>query len=98
MPKENLEQTDFTEFRTATEQYEETQASLVGLSTVIKKVNFTWKPRVYWRRNQDAYDFVRSNPSAYRNVHITNKIATELNGSYESKIGIMVLVSKWLNI
>lgn len=73
---------------TATEQYEETQASLVGLSTVIKKGNFTWKPRVYWRRNQDEYDYVRSNPSAYRNVHITNKIATELNGSYESKIGI----------
>lgn len=72
----------------ATEQYEETQASLVGLSTVIKNGNFTWKPRVYWRRNQDEYHYIRSNPSAYRNLHITNKFATELNGSYESKVGI----------
>jgi len=72
----------------ATEQYEETQASLVGLSTVIKNGNFTWKPRVYWRRNQDEYHYIRSNPSIYRNLHITNKFAAELNGSYESKVGI----------
>lgn len=72
----------------ATEQYEETQASLVGLSTVIKKGNFTWKPRIYWRRNQDLYLYIRSNPSVYRNMHITNKIAAELNGSYQSSLGI----------
>lgn len=68
----------------ATEQYEETQASLVGFSTIIKKGNFTWKPRVYWRRNQDEYSYIRKNPSAYRNMHITNKMAVELNGSYQS--------------
>lgn len=72
----------------ATEQYEETQASLVGFSTVIKKGNFTWKPRVYWRRNQDMYLYKRKNPAAYRNLHITNKFAAELNGSYTSNIGI----------
>lgn len=72
----------------ATEQYEETQASLIGFSTTIKKGNFTWKPRVYWRRNQDLYLYIRSNPSAYRNMHITNKVAAELNGSYQSKMGI----------
>ncbi len=72
----------------ATEQYEETQASLIGFSTTIKKGNFTWKPKVYWRRNQDLYLYIRSNPSAYRNMHITNKVAAELNGSYQSKIGI----------
>ncbi|MFT7250990.1 MAG: vitamin B12 transporter, partial [Flavobacterium sp.] len=73
---------------TANEQYEETQASLVGFSTVIKKGNFTWKPRVYWRRNEDLYLYKRKNPSAYRNLHITNKMAAELNGSYSSSIGI----------
>ncbi len=71
----------------ATEQYEETQASLVGLSTEIKKNRFTWKPKIYWRRNQDEYIYIRNNPSIYRNLHITNKFATELNGSYQSKIG-----------
>ena len=73
---------------TANEQYEETQASLLGFSTVLKKGNFTWKPRVYWRRNEDLYLYKRKNPSAYRNLHITNKIAAELNGSYTSNIGI----------
>jgi iron complex outermembrane receptor protein len=68
--------------------YEVTQASLIGLSSEFKKGNFTFKPRVYWRRNQDEYIFIRTNPSIYRNLHITNKIAGEFNGSYESKIGI----------
>ncbi|MEZ7506979.1 TonB-dependent receptor plug domain-containing protein [Flavobacterium sp. Arc2] len=72
----------------ATEQYEETNASLVGFSTIIKKGNFTWKPKVYWRRNQDEYIFIRKNPSVYRNLHISNKIAAELNGSYTSNIGV----------
>ena len=72
----------------AINQYEETMASLIGFSTVIKKGNFTWKPRVYWRRNEDEYVFVRKNPSIYRNLHISNKIAAELNGSYTSNIGI----------
>ena len=78
----------FYGFTSYIDQYEETQASLVGLSTVIKKGNFTWKPRIYWRRNQDLYLLIRNNPSAYRNLHITNKIAVELNGSHQSKIGI----------
>ena len=72
----------------ATNQYEETMASLIGFSTVIKKGDFTWKPRVYWRRNEDEYVFVRKNPSIYRNLHISNKIAAELNGSYTSNIGV----------
>ncbi|MFV0566771.1 MAG: TonB-dependent receptor plug domain-containing protein [Flavobacteriaceae bacterium] len=72
----------------ATQQYEATQASLVGLSTEIKKGKFAWKPKLYWRRNQDEYIYIRNNPSIYRNLHITNKIAAELNGSYQSKIGI----------
>ena len=72
----------------AINQYEETKASLVGFSTVIKNGNFTWKPRVYWRRNQDEYIYVRNNPSIYRNLHISNKIAAELNGSYTSNIGV----------
>ena len=71
----------------ATQQYEATQASLVGVSTEFKSGNFTWKPRMYWRRNQDEYIYIRNNPSIYRNLHITNKIAAELNGSYKSSIG-----------
>ncbi len=72
----------------AINQYEKTKASLVGFSTTIKKGNFTWKPKVYWRHNEDEYIYVRSNPSLYRNLHISNKFAAELNGSYTSNIGV----------
>ena len=72
----------------AINQFEVTKASLVGFSTVIKNGNFTWKPKVYWRRNQDEYIYIRKNPSVYRNLHISNKIAAELNGSYTSNIGV----------
>ncbi|SFU58254.1 iron complex outermembrane recepter protein [Pustulibacterium marinum] len=73
---------------TATEQYEETQASLVGISSIIEKGNLTFKPRAYWRRNQDMYLYTRSNPDGYRNMHITNKVGAEVNASYKSKLGV----------
>ena len=71
----------------AVNQYEETQTSLVGFSSVYKTEKFTLKPRVYWRRNQDMYLFVRRNPAIYRNLHQTNKVSAEINGSYISSWG-----------
>lgn len=73
---------------TAINQYEETQTSLVGVSTDIKKEHLTLKPRLYWRRNQDEYVFVRQDPSIYRNLHQTNKIGAEINMQYNSNLGI----------
>jgi len=72
----------------AIDQYEETQASLLGVSTALKSGNWVFKPRVFWKRNQDMYLFVRHNPSLYRNLHISNKIGAEFNASYSSKLGI----------
>lgn len=72
----------------ATDQYEETQASLLGFTTKIIKNSLIIKPKLYWKRNQDMYVYLRNNPSVYRNLHITNKIGAELNGSYESNSGI----------
>ena len=71
----------------AINQYEETQGSLIGVQTAFTKDNITFKPRVYWRRNQDEYVFVRDNPSIYRNLHITNKVGMELNTAIQSKWG-----------
>jgi vitamin B12 transporter len=71
----------------AINQYEETQSSLVGVSSVYKTKKLTLKPRVYWKRNQDMYVFVRKNPAIYRNLHQTNKIGAEINGSFPSKLG-----------
>ncbi|MDN3665124.1 TonB-dependent receptor plug domain-containing protein [Algibacter miyuki] len=72
----------------ATEQYEETQNSLIGFSTQFKTENLTIKPRVYWKRNQDEYVYLRDDPTVYRNLHITNKMGAEVNASYESVVGV----------
>jgi len=71
----------------AIDQYEETQASLLGFSTKIVKGNLIIKPKLYWKRNQDMYVYLRHNPSVYRNLHISNKVGFELNGSYKSELG-----------
>ena len=71
----------------AVNQYEETQSSLVGVSSVYKTEKLTLKPRLYWKRNQDMYVFVRHNPSIYRNLHQTNKVGGEINASFKSSLG-----------
>ena len=72
----------------AVNQYEETQTSLVGFTTRFILDNWKITPRIYWRRNQDEYVFVRQDPSIYRNLHQTNKIGAEVNASYNSRLGI----------
>ena len=72
----------------ATEQYEETQNSLVALTTVFKRNNLKITPRFYWKRNQDEYLYIRDNPLAFRNFHVTDKIGAEANASYTSKTGV----------
>ncbi len=58
----------------ATDQYEETQASFLGISTLLGSEKFLIRPKFYWRRGQDEYIYIRNNPSVYRNLHKTNKI------------------------
>ena len=58
----------------ATDQYEETQASFLGISTLLGSEKFLIRPKLYWRRGQDEYIYIRNNPSVYRNLHKTNKI------------------------
>ena len=69
-------------------EYEETQSSLVGVSTTFRTENFKIKPRIYWKRGQDIFLLRRDDPSFYRNLHITNKVGVETNASYTSNIGI----------
>ena len=68
-------------------QYEETQGSLIAFSSRINKGNWLLKPRLYWRRGQDEYIFVRSNPAIYRNLHITNKVGFAFDASNTNKLG-----------
>lgn len=69
-------------------EYEETQNSLIGVSTKFQTEKFTIKPRVYWRRGQDMFLLRRDNPAFFRNFHITNKIGAETNVSFTSNLGI----------
>lgn len=71
----------------ATEQYEETQASIVSLGFSKKYSKFNLNSTVYWRRGQDLYLFNRAKPEIYRNMHIGNNIGGEVNGSYVSPLG-----------
>jgi iron complex outermembrane receptor protein len=69
------------------DQYEETQTSLVALGSTYTTNNVTIKPRLYWRRNQDMYIFLRQDPSYYRNLHISNKLGAETNVVFNSNLG-----------
>jgi vitamin B12 transporter len=69
-------------------EYEETQNSLLGVSSTFRTEKFKITPRVYWKRGQDIFLLKRDDPSFYRNLHITNKVGVETNASYTSDIGI----------
>ncbi|KIA90673.1 TonB-dependent receptor plug domain-containing protein [Kaistella jeonii] len=72
---------------TATEQYEETQASIVSLGLTKKYNKFNLNSNIYWRRGQDLYLFNRAKPDVYRNMHIGNNIGGEISGNYQSTLG-----------
>ena len=72
----------------AHDQYEETQSSLVGVSTKFQTEKLKITPRVYWKRNQDMYLYIRERPEVYRNMHISNKAGVQVNASYTSTAGI----------
>ncbi|MEX1384283.1 TonB-dependent receptor plug domain-containing protein [Lutibacter sp.] len=71
----------------AIDQYEETQTSLIALDANFLSGNITIKPRIYWKRNQDMYLYLRHDPPVYRNLHITNRIGAETNVVINSSIG-----------
>ena len=75
----------------AIDQYEETQASLIGFSTTFNKDKLKIKPKLYWKRNQDMYVYLRQDPSVYRNMHISNKLGAEINMALNNRLGVLGL-------
>ena len=71
-----------------TDQYEATQSSLLGFSTHLVFENWTIKPRMYWKRGQDEFILFRNAPSIYRNLHITNRVGTELHATFTNPLGV----------
>ncbi|MGH1516825.1 TonB-dependent receptor plug domain-containing protein [Chryseobacterium sp. JK1] len=77
----------FYSSKAATEQYEETQASIVSVAHQQTFGKLRLNSNVYWRRGQDMYLFNRQNPSIYRNMHIGNNVGGEVNSSYQWGLG-----------
>lgn len=72
----------------ATDQYEEVKTSLVALSYRNRPAsNWVLHHRVYWRRNEDMYVFVRHNPRLYRNLHVNHVVGYEQNATYTNRLG-----------
>ncbi len=71
----------------ATEQYEETQASVLSLNwnQTLGKVEL--KSNVFWRRGQDLYLYDREDPDFYRNMHIGNNYGIEISAGARSSLG-----------
>ena len=72
----------------ARDQYEETQASLISLSQRYAKGSWIFKHKLYWRRGQDMYEYIRNKPEIYRNLHVTNKLGAAFDSSLVSDWGL----------
>lgn len=72
---------------TATEQYEEVQASVISVDYSQKFNRFGVNSSIYWRRGQDMYLWIKDRPAVYRNMHIGNNIGGQVNLSYQSSLG-----------
>lgn len=72
----------------AKDQYEETQGSVVAFQSKIAKNQWVFKPRVYWRRGQDHYLFLRQQPEVYENWHITHKVGGAFDTSLSTSLGV----------
>ena len=72
----------------AKDQYEETQASLISLSQRHTKGSWILKHKLYWRRGQDMYEYIRNKPEIYRNLHVTNKLGAAFDSSLVSDWGL----------
>lgn len=70
------------------DQFESIQTSLFAIQYEQRNRKWIVKPRFYWRRNQDEYIFVRSNPSIYRNLHVGNTTGVEVNSTYTNGWGV----------
>ncbi|MFC3757686.1 TonB-dependent receptor plug domain-containing protein [Chryseobacterium tructae] len=73
--------------KSAVDQYEEMQASIVSIAHQQTFGKLKINSNVYWRRGQDMYLYTRQNPNGYRNMHIGNNVGGEVNSSYQWGLG-----------
>jgi len=73
----------------ATDQFEAVQTSVIGLQHTQRNELGSFSQRISWRRNQDEYVFIRSNPSIYRNLHISQTYGYDAYKSINNKFGAL---------
>ncbi len=71
----------------AIDQYEETEATLVAVSSQRILERLILKPSLYWRRGEDLYQYIRNRPEIYENLHITHKIGSNLDAIFVTRFG-----------
>jgi vitamin B12 transporter len=71
------------------DQYEEVKTGLLAVSYRYTGGKFILTPRLSWRRNDDNYIFIRSNPLFFNNLHQTDVISAEINGSSVLGAGVI---------
>ncbi|MEQ9438887.1 MAG: TonB-dependent receptor [Cyclobacteriaceae bacterium] len=79
------------------EEYEEVRTSLISVDYDTKIQQWSFRPRLYWRRNHDNYVFIRSNPSAFNNIHTTHVVGTEMNATRQNTWGLTGLGVEFRN-
>lgn len=69
------------------DQWESIQTFLASMSHTYNYENLYVQSRAYWRRNTDEFRLRRNEPAFFTNNHVTDVLALEFNGRYESKLG-----------
>lgn len=69
------------------DQYEEVKTSLVSAEYQIITSDWIIKPRISYRRNNDDYVFLRSDPGFFNNIHTSNNVLAEVNANASNRWG-----------
>ncbi len=70
------------------DQWESIQTYLSALSHTYSHDRLFVQTRTYWRRNLDEFRLRRNEPEFFTNNHISDVLALEVNGRYESEYGV----------
>ena len=68
-------------------QAEHTKTKFFKISTLIKNGNFNTSVKAYWRRNDDEFVLIKTNPAFYKNIHQTNVYGFQIKEDISSSIG-----------
>ncbi len=66
------------------DEYEATETTFISSSAELNSGNFTFSPKLFWKRHEDDFILDRNRPDWYRNRHTTDMYGGELQASLTS--------------